>query len=777
MLARLVALVVLATIPAFAVQAWNQHALRRARTLELHTDAQQTAREVMIILSRTVDRLHATLAAFAEDPIFRAGDPASCATYLRRLASHYPDYAALSRESSDGTITCVAAGAALRPASHADHPEIREARETSKFAIGSYSVDGGTPAWNMTFPLRDEYGAVTGFLSAGISLRWLAAEIGDHLRPGVQVVVTDRNGTVLVHLPEDSGHWIGSRSPPNIFSELQRGAPSWTSPLQGEGSRLFVAAKPTDRLHGAAFVGASLDHRGAFAATDAAGIGGLALTFAGLLLAIAAAILGGEAFVRRPIAALLLAIEHWRRGDYSARVEFGNAHSDFRRLGQAFNVAAVALNHRETKLRNHNAQLEASLRELRQALRVEAEDRASTEAELRQAHKMEIVGRLTGGVAHDFNNLLTVIIGNLEFLLRGAAVNERGQRLADAALRAAHRGANLTASLLAFARRQAPNLEIVDVNSLLVDFATLLRRAVGERVVIDLRLAKQLPPSRVDVAQLEAAILNLGINARDAMPSGGLLTVTTSEAELTPADLMGNPDAPPGRYTVISITDTGTGMSSEVVARAFEPFFTTKPTGSGSGLGLSQVFDFVRQVGGHLTLASEPGRGTDIKLFLPQAKAALMPTFQTRPQPFASPNEFAHGQIVTISSASVLVVEDDPDVSDLVQHALRDAGCRVIAARDGREAMRVLEQSGQTIDLVFTDLIMPNGVSGLEVAHHARRLLPGVAVVLTSGQDPDTPEDARAALEFPILRKPYRLAEPRALIAQTLQRAPEPRRA
>jgi CheY-like chemotaxis protein len=218
-------------------------------------------------------------------------------------------------------------------------------------------------------------------------------------------------------------------------------------------------------------------------------------------------------------------------------------------------------------------------------------------------------------------------------------------------------------------------------------------------------------------------------------------------------------------------------MSGDLAARAFEPFFTTKPTGSGSGLGLSQVYDFVRQVGGHVALASEPGRGTEVRLFLPQAKAAPMPTLQARPQPAARPNEVAHGQIVTVSSASVLVVEDDPDVSDLVQQTLREAGCRVIAAKDGHEAMHVLEQSGHAIDLVFTDLIMPNGMTGLEVARQARRLFPGIAVVLTSGQDPETPEDVRAALEFPILRKPYHLAELRALIAQTLQRVPEPRRA
>ena len=259
-----------------------------------------------------------------------------------------------------------------------------------------------------------------------------------------------------------------------------------------------------------------------------------------------------------------------------------------------------------------------------QRLRRESAQRQAAEAQLRHSQRMDAVGQLTGGVAHDFNNLLTVIMGNLELIERTAGTlpeadpaGAKVRRLAAAALKGVQRGAALTRSLLAFARRQPLRTEVLDVNPLLADFTPLVCQAVGAPVAVTFTPGADLPHCRTDPAQLEAAVLNLAINARDAMPGGGHLDITTGTAALDLAALAGNPEAQPGTFVTVGVADTGTGMAAEVAAQAFEPFFTTKAIGQGTGLGLSQVFGFVRQLNGHVTIRSAPGAGTTITLFLP----------------------------------------------------------------------------------------------------------------------------------------------------------------
>ncbi|WP_157033820.1 ATP-binding protein [Belnapia moabensis] len=381
------------------------------------------------------------------------------------------------------------------------------------------------------------------------------------------------------------------------------------------------------------------------------------------------------------------------------------------------------------------------------------------EEALRQAQKMEAVGQLTGGVAHDFNNLLTVILGSLSLLERHVAEDERARRLLDAARQAVRRGAGLSRSLLAFARRQTLRPEPVDANALLQETATLIRRAVGETVVIELGFEPRLPACRADATQLQAALLNLALNARDAMPQGGTLAIRTARAILGASELASNQDAAPGAFIAFSVRDTGHGMPPEVLARAFEPFFTTKEVGKGSGLGLSQVFGFVRQLGGHVLIDSAPGRGTTVTIYLPvAADAAIAPGAE------AGPSEAA---IVTVASATVLVVEDEPPVLEATAEVLREAGWRVLTARDAREAEQLLTTS-QAVDVLFSDVVMPGGTSGVELARAAQRLRPGIGVLLTSGY-------TRTALgsdagEFEVLAKPYERAELLARLAAAMQR-------
>ena len=382
-----------------------------------------------------------------------------------------------------------------------------------------------------------------------------------------------------------------------------------------------------------------------------------------------------------------------------------------------------------------------------EALRDQIAKREAAEDQLRQAQRLEAVGRLTGGIAHDFNNLLTAILGTVHLLERhlGAGADDRSKRLLGAARDAVARGAKLNASLLAFARRQPLKREALDANALVHGFEPLLARALGDAVTLKLNLASQLPACRADAAQLEAALLNLAINARDAMPDGGEVELSTSTAWLTEEDLRNNDDAHPGPYAEVVLIDNGTGMPAEVMHRAFEPFFTTKAPGRGTGLGLSQVFGFIRQLGGHVAIRSAPGRGTAVSLYLPLTAGGV-------PVPERPAVQARSSSVVAVASATVLVAEDDDQVREVAAELLRDAGFRVLAASDGRQALALLER-GEKVDVLFSDVVMPGGISGVELARRVRAARPDIGVLLASGYAAQ--ELGGEAPEFELLAKPY----------------------
>ena len=369
--------------------------------------------------------------------------------------------------------------------------------------------------------------------------------------------------------------------------------------------------------------------------------------------------------------------------------------------------------------------------------------RRRAEEALRQAQKLEAVGQLTGGVAHDFNNLLTVVLGALSGLERHVGGDERARAMLEAARGAVRRGARLSGSLLAFARRQALRPEPVDAAALIQEFTTLIRRAIGETITLELGFEPCLPLCQTDAAQLQTAVLNLVVNARDAMPEGGTLTIRAARAELTPDDLAGNDEAAPGSFVAISVRDTGHGMAPEVLARAFEPFFTTKEVGRGTGLGLAQVYGFVRQLGGHVGVSTRPGEGTTVTLYLPVSHERSTRSLDIGNDPPAT--------VVTVSSSTVLVVEDEAAVREIAAEMLREAGWRVISAADGREALSVL-QTGEPVDVLFSDVVMP-GLNGFELARAARGMRPGLPVLLTSGYAGAA--HGHEEPEFAVLQKPY----------------------
>jgi signal transduction histidine kinase/CheY-like chemotaxis protein len=385
---------------------------------------------------------------------------------------------------------------------------------------------------------------------------------------------------------------------------------------------------------------------------------------------------------------------------------------------------------------------------LRRSQRADAEAarRESAEAALYRAQKMDAIGQLTGGVAHDFNNLLTVITGNLDLLERQVD-DVFCKRLIASARRGTERGVRLTQSLLAFGRRQRLQPEVVDINQLIRDFGDLLRRAADEAIDIQFVLGPRVDRSVIDPAHFQSALLNLVVNARDAMPpAGGRIVIETRNIVLSASQAAADPELRPGPYVEVAVSDNAGGMPPEVMARAFEPFFTTKDVGKGTGLGLSQVYGFVKQSGGHVQLTSKVGVGTSVKLYLPRADGAAS----------ASDSEAASSRLVRGGPETILVVEDDPDVLVTVVENLRELKYRALTAADGAAALALLER-GEPVDLLFSDVVMPKGIRGDELARRARALRPELRVLLTSGYTSagGTSEGVTESGD-PLLLKPYR---------------------
>ncbi len=419
-----------------------------------------------------------------------------------------------------------------------------------------------------------------------------------------------------------------------------------------------------------------------------------------------------------------------QRQQQRLEVEFGAAtrEGNLLRLGALaavlFTIAVGFLSIRRLRSElDETASARDSLRDANAALVNEAAERSKLAEQLRQSQKMEAIGQLAGGLAHDFNNMLSVILGSVELAKRGLAkAGGNPERYLDAAAAGVDRAAALTHRLLAFSRQQPLSPEPIDPNTMVSEMAELLARTLGGAVQLETVLAGGLWRTNADAGELESAILNLALNARDAMPEGGKLTIETSNAFLDEDYAARHIGVPSGQYVLIAVSDTGTGMSPELIERAFEPFFTTKPAGQGTGLGLSQVYGFVRQSGGHVKIYSEPIHGTTIKIYLPRHYGPAEP--QDAPPALAALDPGQAGE-------TILLVEDEERVRQLTADMLTRLGYRVLQADCAREAMRQLERNAE-VDLLFTDIVMPDK-NGRELADEAGRLRPGLRVLFTTG--------------------------------------------
>jgi PAS domain S-box-containing protein len=385
-------------------------------------------------------------------------------------------------------------------------------------------------------------------------------------------------------------------------------------------------------------------------------------------------------------------------------------------------------------------------------------ERDEAEAALRRAQKLEAVGQLTGGVAHDFNNLLTVIIGALDLMQRHPKDEARRERMIEAAQGAARRGERLTQQLLAFSRRQALKPQLITVDDLLAENEPLLRRAVGEAVSLHIAPACPDGVANIDASQFEAALMNLVVNARDATPAGGRIRVETRRVRVAAGEVE---DTEAGDYLCVSVHDTGEGMDADTASRVFEPFFTTKEPGRGTGLGLSQVYGFARQSGGAATLDSSPGLGATVRIYLPLATQAADRIEPAEPTPTAPAGP----------ARRVLLVEDEAAVGDMVEAMLVDLGHEVLRAEAADPALVILARR-EHVDLMLTDLIMPGGKTGVELAHAAVALRPGLPVILSSGYTGEALGPAAEA-PWPLLRKPYTSDTLAAVIEAVMGKTPE----
>lgn len=762
LLARLCLLVALAVLPALALQVIDQVELREVRQSAATESALRLARLAAGEADRILASARSVLVTVGRLPFVVHEDHAACATFVADLVTQYPYFNSISVLDRGGTPVCTSLPIP-EDAAAADPAFLRSALDANDMVIGQY--DPGSVTRRPTLPVARRFrgadGEPAGIVTIGLDLQRVPAWFGSEAYPdGSIVLVTDRNGTTIVRLPEHGS--VGKPVRPDLLAALRRVAPGTIERDIPDGIDRVFGYEPIARPSAGLGVAVGVPKLAAYAAIERANERDFALEIAAAILTVLAALVGGRYFIRRPLRSLVQTAERWQRGDYSARAVLGDPHSEIGQLGSAFDRMAAAVQRRDEELQALNAQLEQRVvertRELsdgNERLRAEIAERQQAEAALRnaqaalvQSQKMEAIGRLTGGIAHDFNNYLAAIIGGIDLLQLRLTLAPQDARLLAAARASAERGAALTQQLLAFSRRQALAPQVTDLTQLVSGAADLLRRTLGDHVVVETSLVPDLWPCLIDPNQLESALLNLAINARDAMPEGGQLTLATENVTLDEdaAQAVGR-DVRPGAYILISVKDEGAGMPPDVLARAFEPFYTTKEQGRGTGLGLSQVFGFVAQSGGHVQLDSAPGRGTTVRLYLPRHAGSAA----------ARPPETAGPPAIEASGATILIVEDDEGVREFSVGALTDLGYRVLEAPDAATALELLDRHGD-ITLMFSDIGLP-GMNGRELADEAKRRHPALKVLLTTGyaRDAFAPGGVVGA-EVHLLPKPFTTA-------------------
>ncbi len=776
LLTRLFLLVLLAVLPALGVGAYHEFELREIRAQQVHDEALRLARLVNSEIGRIAEGSRQLLAAFAENPVVAHGDWPGCDEAAARLRSRLAEYFNIGVITTDGTLVCSGLTEGIGVDVHAS-PAFQNSIRADGFAIGTFEISkvGGTRILPFTQALYDADHKKIGFAFVTLKLDWLTRHFSDQFSgPDMTLTLVDRDATILLRLP-DPDRWF-SKQLDAKYLDMLNAAHADTIEVTGmDGVLRIIGYSPLGVDPVGIYVGVGLRKAALFAGIDRATATGVVLVILCLALALMAAWLGGIVFLRRPLAVLLQASEHWRQGDYSARTRLTDRRSEIGQLGRAFDEMAGELERRENDVRQANEMLEqrvvdrtAELVQANRRLAIEIEERQRVETALHHAQRLEAIGQLTSGVAHDFNNLLTAVLGNIE--LAAACASDGGvQKLLSSATRAAERGAHLVEQLLAFSRKQRLQLRPVDINGLVRDMGEMLNRSIGPTINIDQRLSKDLWLAMADPSQIELVVLNLAINARDAMPSGGRLLIETGNSapgnSAPDNNQPGDPERPAelgdGDFVQVTVSDTGGGMTEAVLAKALEPFFTTKEPGKGSGLGLSMVYGVAKQSGGTLTLASRVGEGTLARVYLPRAQA-LSEVASSRAAP-------ADVRFAVLTDKLVLLIDDDEDVRQVTAMIIEGLGCRVVTAENGTAGLALLE-TNPDVGLAVIDFAMP-GMNGVETAEQVMMRRPELPVVIITGYA-DTAFPGRERPELRVLKKPFQRAELAAALVAALAGPP-----
>ena len=710
---RLLVPVLVAVVPTFGVGLYWVHAHERQLSAKAHEDATALAQLVGERHQRSVDAARGVLLALASMPSVIALDGATCSASLAPILERESDLVNLGAVRADGFMFCSAAPQP-GPIDLSDRTFYREALRTGGLGVGEYVVSRvrGMGALGFAYPVSSG-GRVVAVAYASLAVTELQRELDAlALPPGAEVAVLDRAGVTLSARPDGAG-WAGRPFEPRLVAALREaGGPVALAGTDGVERTFALRGVTAPDGTVAMYVLAGIPTGALLEPVQRVSRRGLLAYVLAAALALAGAGLMAELMLVRRLHRLAAASRAIAAGDWSARSGLAAGRDELGQLGRSFDEMARSL-----------AELDREKHE--------------REEQLRQGQKLEAVGRLAGGMAHDFNNLLTVMLSAAESLQRKLPRDHAGQELAADVVEAGERAAALTRQLLAFARRQPLAPRVVDSAETVRFAERLLRRVLGEQVALDVEL-RAPGRARVDPGQLELALLNLAVNARDAMPGGGRLQVSVDELE--PGDPR-RPDGagvPPGPLVLLSVRDDGHGMEDAVRARIFEPFFTTKSAGRGTGLGLSTVQEIVRQAGGVIRVDSAPGKGTEFRLYLPRHAGACEDAERLAPAPAAGGSE------------TILLVEDDERLRLVVRRILAERGYRVLDAPSAARALEIArDEAERPADLVITDVILARG-NGVELAAELGRAWPGVPVIFMSGYTGDhlpgleaLPPDAR----------------------------------
>jgi signal transduction histidine kinase/ActR/RegA family two-component response regulator len=757
---RLSLIVLTCLLPVIALVVWVEYSHWSERRAQLGDLALQQA----LLLNGDLDSIVQGARAFLNtvgqfDEVREA--TATCDERLGMTQRDLPMYAFVALLDANGRIIC-ASQPALRSAEGERPQWVRDAIDAREFATGHFATAPGVSGGflPLALPLALIHPDRSGVLVAGLDLSHVSRHLsrlrqtGSPFLAGSVLSVADDDGVILARSPQHE-EFVGKQFPPAALALVHAPRRGIERLKSIDGTYRVIGYLPRAESPEGLFVAIGFFEPAMMEDINRASLRGGLLLVAVAIGAFLLTLFVARRFIGRPTRELLAAARRWRECDLGTPMRGGDSRSEFGQIAAAYNEMAATLARREEDLREHADALEARVTErthellvTNNRLQVEIAERQNTEAALVQSQKLQAVGQLAGGIAHDFNNLLATIQGSLDLLSKTTPSEEiRKHTWIERATGAVHRGSQLTGRLLAFSRRQRLVVEASDVNRLMADLVPLLRTCThGQRIRIETLPSNDLWAAMVEPSQVEAAILNLALNARDAMPDGGVLTITTANQQV--AESVQN-DIAAGDYVAITVSDTGVGMTDEVAERAFEPFFTTKGP-SGSGLGLSQVYGMVRESGGTVRLATSPGDGTSVTLLLPRATDLPKPA---RPK---------QEQRRTRAGVKVLVVDDDKDVLQVSADMLVQLGYRVTIATSGHEALGALVTEPA---IVMLDHAMP-AMTGLQTAAAMRERGFAGAIILATGYAElgEAERDELGRLQG-VLRKPYSIQDLDTLLA------------